>query len=106
MSSSSQQVENTSNLKIPHVNTLTQASKIALEFDRPIMLDYYCAQAKIVKTKEGDTILYKSNDEYTSPLGKLLKVDNSQCSDGTCDLIAMSENSVYLITSKVLPNNK
>ena len=102
----SNQVEtNNSNLKIPHVNTLTQASKIALEFDRPIMLDYYCAQARIVKTKEGDTILYKSNDEYTSPLGKLLKVDNSQSSDGTCDLIAMSENSVYLVTSRVLPNN-
>lgn len=95
----------TSELSVPSVATLTQAAKIALQFDRPIMLDYYCADCKIVKTKEGDTILYKSNDEYTSPLGKLLKVDNSQKKDGTCDLIAMSENSIYLVTSKAIPKN-
>lgn len=90
---------------VPSEAALLQAAKIALQFDRPIMLDYYCANCKIVKTKEGDTILYKSNEEYTSPLGKLLKVENSQ-RGGHSDLIAMSENSVYLVTSKAIPQNK
>lgn len=90
------------NVSIPSEHTLLQAAKMALEYDRPIMLDYYCAQCKIVKTKEGDTLLYKSNDEYTSPVGKLFKVDKSQRAGGKCDLIAMSENSIYVVTSDVL----
>ena len=89
------------NVSIPSEYTLLQAAKMALEYDRPIMLDYYCSQCKIVKTKEGDTLLYKSNDEYTSPVGKLFKVDKSQ-NGGKCDLIAMSENSIYIVTSDVL----
>lgn len=94
---------NTDNSKIPNVHTLLQASKMAIEFDKPIMLDYYVSNAKIVKTKEGDTLLYKSNDEYTSPIGKLFKVEKSQQSGGgVSDLIAMSENSIYIVTSTVL----
>ena len=85
----------------PSVHTLIQAAKMALEYDRPIMLDYYGSKSKIVKTKEGDTLLYKSNDEYTSPIGKLFKVDKSQ-KGNLSDLIAMSENSIYLVTTEVL----
>ena len=60
----SQNTETSSgNQDTPSVHTLMQASKMALTYDRPIMLDYYGSQAKIVKTKEGDTLLYKSNDE-------------------------------------------
>ena len=98
----SQNTENVSdNQNSPSVHTLIQASKMAMEYDRPIMLDYYSSKAKIVKTKEGDTLLYKSNDEYTSPIGKLFKVDKSQRGN-LSDLIAMSENSIYLVTSEVL----
>ena len=85
----------------PSVHTLMQAAKMALEYDRPIMLDYYGSHAKVVKTKEGDTLLYKSNDEYTSPISKLFKVDKSQRGN-LSDLIAMSENSIYLVTTHVL----
>jgi hypothetical protein len=85
----------------PSVHTLLQAAKMAIEYDRPIMLDYYGSQARVVKTKEGDTLLYKSNDEYTSPIGKLFKVDKSQRGN-LSDLIAMSENSIYLVTTQVL----
>ena len=99
----SQKTESSSETqKIPSVHTLIQAAKMAAEYDRPIMLDYYSTSAKIVKTKDGDTLLYKSNDEYTSPIGKLFKVDKSQQSNGLSDLIAMSENSIYLVTSTVL----
>jgi hypothetical protein len=98
----SQNTESSSgNQNCPSVHTLLQASKMALEYDRPIMLDYYGSKSKIVKTKEGDTLLYKSNDEYTSPIGKLFKVDKSQ-QNGLSDLIAMSENSIYIVTSQVL----
>ena len=69
------------------------------------MLDYYLysknKQCRLVKTQDKDTILYKSNEEYTSPLKKLFKIDASQGSEG-CDVIAVSENSVYLVHSNVL----
>lgn len=98
----SQKTETVSESKnTPSIHTLMQAAKMAIEYDRPIMLDYYCSKAKIVKTKEGDTLLYKSNDEYTSPIGKLFKVDKSQ-RDNLSDLIAMSENSIYVVTTEVL----
>ena len=99
----SQNTESSSGTQnIPNVHTLIQAAKMAAEYDKPIMLDYYGSKAKIVKTKEGDTLLYKSNDEYTSPIGKLFKVDKSQQSNGLSDLIAMSENAIYVVTSTVL----
>jgi hypothetical protein len=101
----SNSTESTSSTNIPSVHTLAQAAKLGLEFDKPIMLDYYVTKSRIVKTKDGDTLLYKNNDEYTSPIGKLFKVDKSQKACGTSDLIAMSENSIYVVTSDVLQKN-
>ena len=77
----------------PSVHTLMQAAKMALEYDRPIMLDYYGSHAKVVKTKEGDTLLYKSNDEYTSPISRIYKVES--------EYIIVTENSIYLVSSDI-----
>ena len=63
----------------PHHTTLKHASLLAMKQDKPIMLDYYAIsrqkQCKLVKTQDKDTILYKSQEEYTSPLQKLFKID-------------------------------
>jgi len=96
-----------SSKKIPHIQTLNQAAKMAIELDRPILLDYYDVKARIVKTAQKDTLLYKSNEEYTSPIAKLFKVDKSEQQRGgdggsICDLIALSENSIYIVTSDVI----
>jgi hypothetical protein len=93
---------------LPHTSTLTNVSKISIKDDKPIMLDYYVAsfqrQCKLVKTQDQDTILYKSNEEYTSPLNKLVKVETSASSTG-CDVVAISENSIYILHSNILGNN-
>ena len=91
----------------PHHTTLKHASLIAMKHDIPIMLYYYSGsfhkQCKLVKTQDKDTILYKSQEEYTSPLQKLFKIDSS-AQNGACDMIAISENSIYLVHSNVMGN--
>ena len=93
---------------IPHDITMRHASTLAIKQDKPIMMDYYVysrqKQCRLVKTQDNDTILYKSNEEYTSPLKKLFKIDASQGTDG-CDIIAISENSIYVVHSNLM-NNK
>tara|TARA_X000000950_G_scaffold280116_1_gene374075 strand:+ start:847 stop:1134 length:288 start_codon:yes stop_codon:yes gene_type:complete len=79
--------------------TLAQAARIAIQQDKPIMLDYYMPSvnkvgARIVKTNEGENILYKSTSEYTSPIKRLFKM-------GT-DIIALSNNSIYIVHHTVL----
>ena len=98
-----QQLSNTTTT--PHVATLSHAATIAIEQDRPIMLDYYhpsCTRnAKLVKTQDKDTILYKNNEEYTSPLKKVFQIDASQTQNGK-DIICLSENSIYIVHSNIL----
>jgi hypothetical protein len=93
------------NIKVPHTATLTHASTLAIENDKPILLDYYTdsinKRCKLVKTQEKDTILYKSNEEYTSPLKKVLQIDASQTESGK-DIICISENSIYIVHSNIL----
>lgn len=69
------------------------------------MLDYYkdsmMGGCKLVKTQGGDTILYKNNQEYTSPLQKVLSIDKSKTATGN-DILAISENSIYMVHSNIL----
>ena len=89
----------------PHDATMKHASTLAIQQDRPIMLDYYYPsmrkECKLVKTQDKDTILYKSNDEYTSPLKKVFQIDGSATQTGK-DIICISENSLYIVHSNVL----
>ncbi len=83
---------------LPGVNTLLQASKLAIEQDKAIMLDYYRETATNTaflgednETKE--RILVKSKDEFTSLVKKLYKVGD--------DFIILTENSLYIVSGKV-----
>lgn len=104
----SQVEENTASM-VPHSATLKHASLVSIKDDKPIMLDYYVSSksntSRLVKTQDKDTILFKSNDEYTSPLKKLFKVDQSKRNEqgrDCCDMIAISENSIYIVHSNIL----
>jgi hypothetical protein len=79
---------------VPGDKTLKHAARIAIEQDKPIMLDYYN------DTREGrafmgedsatkDKMLVRSEDEYTSLIQKIFKVD--------ADFIVITENSIYII---------
>ena len=71
--------------------------KLAITEDKPIMLDYWTlSQEKkiIIGVKEdGEKLLVKSEDEYTSPISKIYKVET--------DYIIETENSLYLADSSI-----
>jgi hypothetical protein len=83
---------------LPNPTTLLQASKIAIEQDRPILLDYYRQTASgtafLGEDKETkERILVKSKEEFTSLIKKLYKV--------TDDFIILTENSLYIVSGKI-----
>ena len=102
---STEQQSSSSTTTTPHATTLKHASSIAIEQDRPIMLDYYASSisraCKLVKTQDQDTVLYKNTEEYTSPLQKVFQIDASQTDSGK-DIICMSENSIYIVHSNII----
>ena len=94
--------ENTSTeqtYSLPPTKVFTHAAKIAIVEDRPIMLDYWVDSLNgngkvIIGVREnGEKLLVKSEDEYTSPVGKIYKVDDCY--------ICVTENSIYLVSSNV-----
>jgi hypothetical protein len=83
---------------LPGATTLLQASKIAIEQDREIKLDYFRQTANGTaflgedpETKE--RILVKSKEEFTSLIKKLYKVGD--------DFIILTENSLYIVSGKI-----
>ena len=78
-------------------NCLQKASLIAIENDKQISLDYYETsqrkECKIVKSGE-DKMLYKSNDEFTSPLVSMYKVGG--------DVILETQNTIYIVSGKMI----
>ena len=73
--------------------TLQHAAKLGVVEDRPIMLDYWAAslEKKIVIGVKDDNekLLVKSEDEYTSPISRIFKVEG--------EYIILTENSLYIV---------
>ena len=71
--------------------------KLSLEHDKPIMLDYWkksCSKDVVIGVREGgEKLLVKNEEEYTSPIVKIFKVDNC--------FIVMTENSLYCVSSDI-----
>lgn len=93
---------------LPAASTLLQASKLAIQLDCPIQLDYYVestnGKAFIGEDSESkDKVLVKSKDEFTSLIQKFYKVNN--------DFLILTENSIYIVCGKIqkkritLPNS-
>jgi hypothetical protein len=99
MSEQKQQVTGAteSSYKLPSEATLKHASKLAIVEDKPIMLDYWTAsldKKALVGVKEnGEKLLVKSEDEYTSPIAKFYK--------SATEYIIITENSIYLVSSEI-----
>tara|TARA_A100001035_G_C27701977_1_gene462932 strand:- start:384 stop:686 length:303 start_codon:yes stop_codon:yes gene_type:complete len=79
--------------RLPGNLTLQHAAKLSVMEDRPIMLDYWSASVEsniIIGVKDdGEKLLVKSEDEYTSPINKIFKVEK--------EYIIMTENSIYIV---------
>lgn len=83
---------------LPHPTTLLHAARLAIQQDKPIQLDYYVdsATGKAFIGEDPETkekMLVKSNEEFTSLIGKIYKVQE--------DFIIMTENSIYVVSGKV-----
>jgi hypothetical protein len=89
-------IEN-SNYRLPSNTTLQHAAKLAIVEDKPIMLDYWtgsCDKQVLIGMREsGEKLLVKSEDEYTSPVSKIYKVET--------EYIIITENSLYIICADV-----
>ena len=79
--------------RLPESTTLQHAVKLSIVEDKPIMMDYWTSSLEksvIIGVKtDGEKLLVKSQDEYTSSISKIYKV-------GT-EYIIMTENSIYIV---------
>ena len=79
--------------RMPEVGTLLHATKLAIVEDKPILMDYWTGSiektALIGVKEDGEKLLVKSEEEYTSPISKIFKVGK--------EYIVMTENSIYLV---------
>jgi hypothetical protein len=83
---------------LPSKDVLYAAAKLAQQLDRPIQLDYYADTyvGKAVIGEDQDTkdkLLVKSNEEYTSIVQKIYKVDP--------DYLVLTANSIYIVSGKI-----
>jgi hypothetical protein len=89
----------TTNLRLPGTATVEHAMKLAINEDRPIMMDYWkdsIEKTVLIGQRDDETkekILVRSEEEYTSPIKQILKVGN--------DYIIMTENSIYLVDTGI-----
>lgn len=83
--------------RLPTEVTLKHASKIAIVDDKPIMLDYWAAsldkKALVGARENGEKLLVKSEDEYTSPIAKFYKSGS--------EYIVITENSIYIVSNEI-----
>ena len=81
--------------RLPSDVTLKHAAKIGMVEDKPIMLDYWTAsldkKALIGVKENGEKLLVRSEEEYTSSIAKFYK-------SGT-EYIIITENSIYLVSN-------
>lgn len=85
-------VSEESSYRLPCEDAMKAAVKIAMVDDKPIMLDYWTLSLDgkiIIGVKEnGEKMLVKNSEEYTSIIQKIYKVEN--------DYLICTENSLYL----------
>jgi hypothetical protein len=90
-----------SNYRLPTEATFQNAARLAVSEDKPIMMDYWLDSLEkrvLIGVKEnGEKMLVKSAEEYTSPIARLYR--------STTEYIIITENSIYL-TSSDIPNRR
>ena len=81
---------------MPSNPCLQHCSKVAVIDDKPIMMDYWTASQEgkvLIGVREGgEKLLVKSEDEYTSPIVKIYKVET--------EYLILTENSIYVVDVK------
>jgi len=85
------------NYRLPSDVTLKHAAKLAIVDDKPILLDYWTPsldkKALVGARENGEKLLVKSEDEYTSTIAKFYKSGN--------EYIVITENSIYIVSNEI-----
>ena len=87
--------ESKSSLILPSANTMVKAMKLGIKYTKPIDCYFYLdsTNEKVSLMSDGETtIIYKNDDEHTSPVIKHFVSDD--------DLIIVTENTIYILHSK------
>ena len=84
-------------LVLPPSSIWNQIAKISINEDKPIMLDYWVDSLEkkvLIGVKENkEKLLVKNEEEYTSPIVKIYKMDEIY--------IICTENSIYLTSTRI-----
>ncbi len=95
--SSTKKLETSPNYRLPSDITLKHAAKLSIVDDKPILLDYWTAsldkKALVGAKANGEKLLVKIEDEYTSTIAKFYKSAN--------EYIIITENSIYIVSSDI-----
>jgi len=93
-SNSSQNGGGSSSLVLPTEKTLLQATKLALKTKKPVCFYFYIDSLKgkiSISTDGEDRIIFKSDEEHTSPILNTYKSDTSY--------IVVTENTIYILSA-------
>lgn len=86
-----------SSASLPSASCLSHCAKLGVTEEKPIMLDYWSDSQEgkiIIGVRDDDEkLLVKSEDEFTSPIAKIYKVET--------EYIIVTENSIYVVSSDV-----
>jgi hypothetical protein len=81
----------------PSTTTMSYVFKLAIVEDKPIMMDYWVSSldktSHIGVRSNNESLLVKSNEEFTSPISKKYK-------SGT-EFIVITENSIYIVSADI-----
>jgi hypothetical protein len=84
-------------LVLPPSSIWPHIAKISINEDKPIMLDYWLdsiAKKVMIGVKENkEKLLVKNEEEYTSPIVKIYKIEDVY--------IICTENSIYLASTNI-----
>ncbi len=90
-------VESSEEMRLPSANTLNHATRLSIVEDKPIMMDYWASSLEqkslIGLNEKNEKLLVKSDEEYTSTIVKIFKVNE--------EYIIMTENSIYIVDNKI-----
>jgi len=81
-------------ISMPSGECLETAAKLSIKMSKPICFYFYIdsckGEATIVKA-EGEKIIYKNNEEHTSPITNIYKSGS--------EYIVVTENTIYIISA-------
>ena len=90
----SENTQEANKISIPDEKPLSQAFKLSIKISKPMCTYFYidsCRGKVSIVNSDGDKIIYKNSEEYTSPIQNTYKVGN--------EYLIVTENTIYVISA-------